>query len=64
DILNQLLDWSKRGNLNRIRRWSQEVIREQAEYQEFAEILGDYAQQFQERAISSLLQAALDSSKV
>ncbi|MFP4320796.1 MAG: ATP-binding protein, partial [Phormidium sp.] len=64
EVLEQLLDWSKRGSLNRIRRWSQEVIRQQGEYQEFAEILGDRAQRFQERAILSMLQAALRSPTV
>jgi|GEM_PF-1379935 PAS domain S-box-containing protein len=64
DVLEQLLDWAKRGNLNRIRRWSREVISEDREYREFAEILGDRAQRFQERAILSMLQGALRSPKV
>ncbi|MFP4221371.1 MAG: ATP-binding protein [Phormidium sp.] len=64
EVLEQLLDWSKRGSLNRIRRWSKEASREQGEYQEFAEILGDRARRFQDRAILSLLQAALESTKV
>lgn len=64
DVLGQLLDWAKRGNLNRIRRWSREAVSQDTEYQEFAEILGDRAQRFQERAILSMLQGALRSPKV
>ncbi len=64
DVLGQLLDWAKRGNLNRIRRWSREAVSQKAEYQEFAEILGDRAQRFQERAILSMLQGALRSPTV
>ena len=64
EVLAQLLDWAKRGNLNRIRGWSQGVIEQGGDSQGFAQELGHLARQFQEREILSMLQAALRSPTV
>lgn len=64
EVLAQLLDWARRGNLNRIRGWSNEVVEDAGDCREFAQCLGNLAQRFRERDILSMLQVALESPKV